>query len=232
MPILDENIVIQRFRAVYAYLEEQKLIKNKSDLADALQTYNHIIHGILRGDRNLTVEQITKLVEQYPINANYLFGTSNDMNTHHHPTHTTSRRHTTTQHNIRLVPQRAIAGYALSHQDPQFLDDLPRFALPGIEGEHIAFQIDGDSMLPTIANNDLVVCQSLEPNEPLKENHLYIVVTDTVVAKRIQQIKKRNRLAELRLLSDNPLFQPYLVDIADVRQILRVRCRISSSGIM
>ena len=131
-----------------------------------------------------------------------------------------------------LVPERAMAGYALEHQDREFLDNLQRFSIPGLDGELLAFEINGDSMLPTITNGDVVVCEPVERGTPLRDNHVYVIVTDTVVAKRIQQVREGNEVARLRLISDNDdVYKPYDVELEEVRQILKVKCRLTSHAI-
>lgn len=74
-----ENIVNQRFKAVFEELEARRLIKGKSDIAKRLGTYNHVVNSILKGQRNVTVDQLWKLFETYEVNANYLFGQSEDI---------------------------------------------------------------------------------------------------------------------------------------------------------
>ena len=235
MTDFSDHIVNQRFRKVYKVLEQRNLIKNKSDIAKKLGTYNHVINSILRGERNVTVEQLNKLFEIYHINANYLFGRSDQLfqNDFEHdfglPGQSVDRLKSTGRKNITLVPERALAGYAMQHQDPDFLDSLLRFSIPGLEGELVAFEISGDSMLPTVTNGDLVVCENVERGAPLHDNQVYVVVTDAVVAKRVQQIKEGNQLKGLRLISDNSqVYQPYSLDLEEIRQILKVKCRLTS----
>lgn len=73
------NIVNQRFRHVFHELEKYNIIKGKSDIAKKLGTYNHVINSILKGQRNITVDQLNKLFDIYGVNANYLFGKSEDL---------------------------------------------------------------------------------------------------------------------------------------------------------
>ena len=188
--------------------------------------------------RNITIEQLSKLFEHYQANANYLFGVSNKMflkgapGAGSIPTLSIDAPSFAGRQNIVLVPDRAMAGYALQHQDADFLDGLQHFSIPNLEGELIAFEISGDSMMPTITNGDLVVCESLERGSPLRDNQVYVIVTDVVVAKRIQQIREGNRVAGLRLISDNGVvYKPYEVELEEVRQILRVKCRLTSHAI-
>lgn len=233
-----ENIVNQRFKKVFGELERLNLIKGKSDIAKKLGTYNHVINSILKGQRNITVDQLNKLFDFYGLDANFLFGLSDDMflngipGRDDIPSLGMSQRSLSGRQNITLVPNRALAGYAIEHHDSEFMEELPKFSLPNVEGKSIAFEISGDSMYPTITNGDIVVCEQLERNDPLRDNHVYVIVTDVVVAKRVQQIKDDTQAHQLRLISDNnAVYKPYEVDLTDIRQILKVKCRLTSHAI-
>lgn len=225
-----DSVVNQRFKAIYDSLERTKKIKGKSDIAKHLDTYNHVINSILKGKRNITVEQLNKLFKIYNVNANYIFGLSDSMFMNADiPTLSIDTKVIGKRDNITLVPHRAVAGYALASQEE--LDTFQKFSLPEYEGELIAFEIDGDSMSPTITNGDIVVCEPIERTTPIRENSIYVVVSDSVVAKRIQPIKRQNEIVELRLLSDNDIYKPYTLDLHEVQQILKVKCRLTRSGI-
>ncbi len=232
------NIVNQRFKKVFQWLEQEDLIKGKSDIAKKLGTYNHVINSILKSQRNITVDQLQKLFEEFPVNANYLFGISDQMQLEEAfaggeiPSHSKEFGLPGGRSNITLVPEKALAGYALQHQNEAFLNSLQKFSVPRLEGELIAFEISGDSMHPTITDGDIVICEKVERGDPLRDNHVYVIVTDVVVAKRIQQIKKNNRLTLLRLISDNhAVYQAYQVEPDDIREILKVKCRLTSHAV-
>lgn len=233
-----ENIVNQRFKAVFEELEARRLIKGKSDIAKRLGTYNHVVNSILKGQRNVTVDQLWKLFETYEVNANYLFGQSEEIFLPTAkvldllPTRSLQERHFPGRQNISMVPGRAMAGYAMEYQDKDFLGGFQKFSIPGLEGELVAFEISGDSMMPTVTNGDIVVCEPLERGEPLRDNQVYVIVTDVVVAKRIQQVKEGDRIPQLLLISDNStVYKPYEVDLEEIRQILKVKCRLTSYAI-
>jgi transcriptional regulator with XRE-family HTH domain len=236
MANFSDHIVNQRFKKVYHLLEDQNLIRGKSDIAKKLGTYNHVINSILKGQRNITVDQLNRLFDHYGVNANYLFGNSEKVFLEGSPGVPTRDKEDIQQEggrqNITLVPSRAMAGYALEHHDGAFLENLQKFSIPGLEGNLLAFEISGDSMMPTITNGDLVICQPLERGEPLRDNQVYVVVTDVVVAKRIQQVREEEHVVQIRLISDNGVvYKPYEVDLEDVRQILEVKCRLTSYAI-
>ena len=70
MADFSNNIVNQRFRTLYDELYRQGHIRGKSDIAEKLGTYNHVINSILKGQRNITIEWslspvITQFTSQY-----------------------------------------------------------------------------------------------------------------------------------------------------------------------
>lgn len=244
MSDFQNNIVNLRFRQVYKQLERDGAVRGKSDIAEKLGTYNHVIGDILKGKRNLTVEQINKLVDLYGVNANFLFGNSEQMFLHPpgghasgFPTFSLANKILDGRSNITLVPQKAMAGYAIGlDQDPEFMNQFKRFSIPGIEGELTAFEISGDSMLPNITDGDVVICERLQHEAGqmprLKENAVYVIVSDDIVAKRIQQVRRGGELAALRLISDNDTYyKPYEVDIENVKSIFQVKYRLTDYGV-
>ena len=233
-----EHIVNQRFKEVFDELEKLNLIKGKSDIAKKLGTYNHVVNSILKGQRNITVDQLNKLFHLFGVDANYLFGQAPDMFLHGipgreiFPSMGMGERSMRGRQNITLVPNRALAGYAIEHHDADFMKELPKFSVPNMEGNLIAFEISGDSMYPTVTNGDIVICEPLERGDSLRDNHVYVIVTDVVVAKRVQQIRDETEAVQIRLISDNgAVYKPYEVDISDIRQILKVKCRLTSYAI-
>ena len=238
MSNFSDHIVNQQFKKVYQELEKRNLIKGKSDIAKKLGTYNHVINSILKGQRNITVDQLNKLFDHYGVDANYLFGNSDSVFLDGAPlrsdipVRSLEEKRRGGRDNITLVPERAVAGYALEHDDSEWLDSLQKFSIPGLDGQLIGFEINGDSMMPTITNGDTVICQPLERGDPLRDNHVYVIVTDVVVAKRVQQIREGNHVARLRLISDNDaVYKPYEVDLEEIRQILKVKCRLTDYAI-
>ncbi|MCB0678373.1 MAG: S24 family peptidase, partial [Saprospiraceae bacterium] len=96
-------------------------------------------------------------------------------------------------------------------------------------GTHRSFDVAGDSMEPTLFEGDKVVCSYLEPTlweSSLKDNYVYVVVTrGDVVVKRIFNLIREERTLELR--SDNDFYQPFRIDLNEIREIWYVRAKIS-----
>jgi transcriptional regulator with XRE-family HTH domain/uncharacterized ubiquitin-like protein YukD len=131
---------------------------------------------------------------------------------------------------IPFVPMKAAAGYLNGYADPEYIDELNTFTLPMLSGgNYRAFEIIGDSMLPT-PSGSIIVGEKVDTLDDLKNNNTYIVVskTDGIVYKRVE---KNNRLKnKLKLLSDNPTYQPYQINSDDVLELWQASVVISRAG--
>ncbi|HEX3933856.1 MAG TPA: helix-turn-helix domain-containing protein, partial [Puia sp.] len=93
---------------------------------------------------------------------------------------------------IQLVPVKAAAGYLAGYADPEFLDELNTFTLPMLApGAYRAFEIVGDSMLPT-PSGSVIVGEKVDDLEEIKSNQTYIVVSrnEGIVYKRVMKNNK------------------------------------------
>src|SRR6201985_1520247 len=78
---------------------------------------------------------------------------------------------------IQLVPVKAAAGYLAGYADPEFLDELNTFTLPMLApGNYRAFEIVGDSMLPTTSGS-VIVGEKVENVDDVRSNQTYIVIS-------------------------------------------------------
>jgi transcriptional regulator with XRE-family HTH domain len=120
---------------------------------------------------------------------------------------------------IRFVPVKAAAGYMTGYADPEFVDELNTFTLPMLApGQYRAFEIMGDSMLPT-PSGSVIVGEKVEDLDDLKNSNTYVVLSrnEGVAYKRVM---KNNRLKnKITLISDNPQYEPYNVSAEDVLEI-------------
>ncbi len=120
---------------------------------------------------------------------------------------------------IQFVPVKAAAGYLAGYADPDFVDELNTFTLPMLApGQYRAFEIVGDSMLPT-PSGSVIVGEKVEALDDVRNSNSYIVLSKSegVVYKRIM---KNNRLKnKLTLISDNPIYEPYNVNEEDVLEV-------------
>ncbi|HPH84519.1 MAG TPA: XRE family transcriptional regulator [Ferruginibacter sp.] len=120
---------------------------------------------------------------------------------------------------IHFVPIKAAAGYMTGYADSEFIDELNTFTLPMLTGGHYrAFEIIGDSMLPT-PSGSIIVGEKVESLDDVKNNNAYIVVSrnEGIVYKRI--VKNNRSKQKVSLVSDNPTYQPYQVNAEDIVEL-------------
>ncbi len=120
---------------------------------------------------------------------------------------------------IHFVPVKAAAGYMTGYADSEFIDELNTFTLPMLTGgQYRAFEIIGDSMLPT-PSGSIIVGEKVESLEEVKNNMAYIVVSrnEGIVYKRI--VKNNRAKNKVSLVSDNPSYQPYQVNAEDIVEL-------------
>ncbi len=109
------------------------------------------------------------------------------------------------------MPVKAAAGYLAGYADPDFIDELNTFTLPMLcGGNYRAFEIIGDSMLPT-QSGSVIVGEKVEDIDGIKTSNTYIVVSrnEGIVYKRV--LKSNRSKNKVTLVSDNPLYEPYQV---------------------
>ncbi len=128
---------------------------------------------------------------------------------------------------IHFVPVKAAAGYLAGYADSEFIDELNTFTLPMLSGgDYRAFEIIGDSMMPTPSGSIIVGEKTLSLDD-IKNNMPYIVVSrnEGIVYKRlVRNNKNKNKLT---LVSDNPHYQPYQVNADDVVELWQAQSIIS-----
>jgi transcriptional regulator with XRE-family HTH domain len=131
--------------------------------------------------------------------------------------------------NIEMVNEKASAGYTQGFADPDFIRVLPTFQLPFLSRnkKYRTFQISGDSMLP-IPDKSWVTGEYVENWTLLRSNYPYIVLTldDGIVFKVVENRIRQE--GKLRLISLNPLFEPYEIDASAVREVWKFVHYISS----
>lgn len=128
---------------------------------------------------------------------------------------------------IHFVPVKAAAGYLAGYADSEFIDELNTFTLPMLTGgSYRAFEIIGDSMLPT-PSGSIIVGEKVDNIDQLKSSTACIVVTrnEGIVYKRI--VKNNRSKNKVSLESDNPAFQPYQVAVEDIIEIWQAQMVIS-----
>lgn len=131
---------------------------------------------------------------------------------------------------IPFVPVKAAAGYLAGYADHEFIDELNTFTLPMVTGgNYRAFEISGDSMLPT-PSGSVIVGEKVESLDMIKNNTACIIVSrnEGIVYKRIQKNSKTKN--KLTLISDNPAYKPYTVNVEEILEIWEAQYIITKTN--
>jgi len=227
----------KRFFICFERLKEKKIVRTKSEFAREVGYPPQAMTNISNSNgRAIPPKMLEKAIEIFDFSPDYLYlGKGSCFSDDDAGRHLNVLTVVTDENNVERivhVDKPAQAGYPNELADPTFVKELPTFNLPNYkynDGTSRSFSVKGDSMEPTLLEGDLVVCSYLEPGlwqSDLKNNELYVVVTkDDVVVKRIIN----NLVADqsLTLHSDNPVFRSYKIHLRDLREIWRVRVKIS-----
>ncbi|MGN6400450.1 MAG: S24 family peptidase, partial [Flavisolibacter sp.] len=107
---------------------------------------------------------------------------------------------------------------------------LNTFTLPMLAGgDYRAFEIIGDSMMPT-ASGSVIVGERVQSLDDVKTNQTYIVVSkaDGIVYKRM--MKNNRQKNKFTLISDNPSYQPYSINAEDIVEVWQAQMIISKAN--
>lgn len=132
--------------------------------------------------------------------------------------------------NVELVNQKASAGYRTGFADPEYIKVLPTFHMPFLskEKKYRTFQINGDSMLP-IPDGSWVTGEFVQNWNLIRDGQPYIILTlnDGIMFKVVYNLIRTE--SRLSLHSLNSFYEPYDVEIKDVREVWKFVHYISSA---
>lgn len=132
---------------------------------------------------------------------------------------------------IPFVPVKAAAGYLAGFSDPEYIDELNTFTLPMLSGgNYRAFEIVGDSMLPT-PSGSIIIGEMTPSLDDVKSNQTYVIVSrnEGIVYKRV--MKNGKTKGKLTLVSDNTSYQPYNVNASDILEIWKANMILTKANV-
>ncbi len=228
----------QRFILVFSELKTRgEIIKNsreksKSAFAKKLGTKGHIIDKWLKGERKITYDQAKALCQHFGVNEAFMFQGKESAFPNKKQLPAPEKKLANVL-NIPFSPNilfTNVEAFASNTVGVDLLEENQRFHIPGVFGDLVAFNINGNSMMPTISSGDMVICMPLENNTELQDNEVYAVVANNSVwVKRVQRCFDRHgRWTHIKLISDNhEEFDPFLLELGEIRKLLKVKRRLT-----
>ncbi|WP_299678400.1 LexA family transcriptional regulator [uncultured Tenacibaculum sp.] len=171
---------------------------------------------------------LTSIINEFNINPDYLFGKSDIMlyddvpNSNYSGTPKVVATNSSGDENIVFVPTQARAGYLNGYGDSEYIQNLPSFHMPHLRhGSFRCFEVQGNSMVRTFFDGDLVFGQYVEDLQDIKDGRVYIIVSknDGIVLKRvINRISERGKLI---LKSDNKTgnYPTYTINADEIMEV-------------
>ena len=227
------NIVTKRFVSCIEHLKEQNRIKSVRQFALQVDYHPQNLSDIMKGKRDVTLELLKNSIDTFNLNPNFIFSGIGNMFTNVDDACNCEKPVNQAAEKILYIPVAAHAGYTDQHHDPVYLQDLIHFSLPDYKfqhGNYRCFDIVGDSMEPVLYAGDKVVCSPVDSSNfysAIRDNLVYIIVMNNdIVVKRVKNMIRTS--GRLELISDNSFFDPYLVNIDEVKEVWHVEVKISA----
>lgn len=186
---------------------------------------------IERGRTKLAGKVVVELLKKFKINPLWLFGESD------HKLLETNRVSvipkvitvdSAEKENIILVNAKAAAGYPQNIQDTSWYQQLPAFDFPIPQfrnATYRGFQVEGDSMLPSLRSGDWVLSRAIESWGDINPSRIYVVVLhDAVLVKKIEKLPGTGRF---RLISLNEAYHPYEISESQLQEVWEVSSKLT-----
>lgn len=121
---------------------------------------------------------------------------------------------------IPLIPFSAMAG-ALRGEQTILEYECERYIVPAFKGADFLIPVKGDSMNPTYLSGDIVACQRIPMNDIFFQwNKPYVL--DTKQGAIIKRIKPGTDKQHVKIVSDNPNYDPYELTYSEIYAVALV----------
>ena len=126
------------------------------------------------------------------------------------------------EHYLLLVSKEEYERYPQFHDQKEYLNNLPTMLIPKFSGQnHRAFELNSEAMnsILGLRKGNLILCE--ETNiENLKKKELTVLVSkDEILLGRVNSWDDK----KINLFFDNPLFEPFTMDLKKIVEIWTVK---------
>ena len=219
---------------------------SQTDFAKRLDISREVVNKMESGKMKVskrTASRLQKLLQEHPIGVNMgdvnILGKSSQAGEKRPKGISFQKqllqdKNTSTAYMVPLVAIKAQAGYVKGFEQVDFMDTLDQYSLPPgvnpIGAVWRYFEIDGDSMEPTLSSGDVVLA-TMVPHEDwndIKNFCVYIILTaDQLFVKRLY----KKSADEWVLISDNEEVAPQkLLNKEEIKQLWMMRRHIRSKA--
>lgn len=125
---------------------------------------------------------------------------------------------------IPLVGEQAVAGFGNAAFALEANDVKDYYVVPKFKDRRIDFMIEihGMSMVPTFYPGDVVACTIIRESCFIQWNRVYLIATEEQGI-LIKRLKKSTNETAIKLVSDNPDYDPFDVELTDIKGLALVQ---------
>lgn len=125
---------------------------------------------------------------------------------------------------IPFVGESAVAGFGNADFAIKERDVKDYYVIPKFKDSNIDFMIEihGESMYPTFKSGDVVACTFIRESTFIQWNRVHLIAT-TEQGILIKRLKKGTTDTTITLISDNPDYDPFEVELTTIKGIALVQ---------
>nr|WKN36412.1 S24 family peptidase [Tunicatimonas sp. TK19036] len=237
-----KNSVNERFFECIHMLKSRKVIHSDREFALAIEISPSNLGDIKANRRSVTIEILNRALDKFGINSAFIISGMGQPFVNQSQPEGPSKvkevimvatQDTSGNVTVPLINHKAAANFMTGYQTQEFFEEQESILLPDYmikDGQCYAVQVSGDSMEPTLLEDDWVICRLLDNNEyrTITDGGVYVVVSHD---RGIQIKRLRNRLHQygyIRCLSDNPKHEPFDIPENELLQIWKVEWHLRS----
>lgn len=180
------------------------LLKEKNISQYEFYSKSGVTKGVLTQNNGISEENLMKVMDFFPdINVDWLIKGEGEKNKHNDE----NKNLQTYTKKIPLIPVNAMAG--LFAGETSINDyDCTYYDIPAFRGADFLITVKGDSMRPSFNSGDIVACHKLALSDIFFQwNKVYVL--DTNQGALIKRVKPGSDDNHIRIISDNPDFDPF-----------------------
>lgn len=239
-----KNLVNERFFECINMLKKSKLVHSDREFANSIDVSPSNLGDIKANRRSVTLEILNRAFQRFGINSAYVI-TGKGEAFHSHATSDDIKAKAATEvivvatqdtegnTTVPLINHKAAANYLSGYESQEWFEAQESIQLPDYmlkKGLCYAVQVSGDSMEPTLSEDDWVICRLLDKSDYryIDDGNAYVVVSEE---RGIQVKRVKNRLQQygtIRCLSDNPKHEPYELAENQILQLWKVEWHLRS----
>ena len=240
-----KKFVNQRFFECINVLKSRSEVNSDREFALSIGISPSNLGDIKADRRSVTIEILNRATDKFGINSAYIVtgagrpflkATSREEETVSVKTRevvVVATQDTTGNTTVPLINHKAAATFVAGYQSQEWFEEQDSILLPSYmikEGQCYALQVSGDSMEPTLQQDDWVICRLLEDSDYrfISDGEVYVIVSEQ---KGIQIKRIRNRLHQygvIRCLSDNPKHETFDIPESELLQVWKVEWHLRS----